>query len=613
MSGASEAPSENPPRWCVVGRAGDGGRATRDGRGDEDRLAAVDVFSDGRRSPEIPIAAGGLPEFVAAREGSAGGAPRWVWHDTAARYPSLLAAGVRVARCHDLRLCHQILRSSARTEHGTEPLADERWSAAAVVDAGEPQHHAEDDAPTLFEVDELGDPEVRPAPPGSQGAPDALEDALLEFERQRALLGALEDSGRLSLLLAAESAGALVAAELTAAGVPWDAQEHDRILTEALGPRPEAGSKPREMLELAETVRGELGDAAASLDSPPKLLRALRSAGIEVSSTSRWELAEHEHPAIAPLLHYKKLARLLTANGWAWLDEWVRDGRYRPVYVPGGVVTGRWASSGGGALQIPRRLRPALRADPGWVLVSADVSQLEPRVLAAMSGDRAMAAAGRGTDLYAGLVERGVVETRQEAKIAMLGAMYGSTTGESGRLVPRLRRAFPAAMGLVDAAAAVGEQGGVVSTWLGRRSPRPGAEWSEIQAAAMLPGATRRDEELARRVARDRGRFTRNFVVQGTAAEWALAWMADLRARLADFDPVPADRAARASGPVFERRPHLAFFLHDEVIVHAPQQHVEAVEAAVRAAAEAAGRTLFGPAPVDFPLDLRSGARASKE
>ena len=68
-----------------------------------------------------------------------------------------------------------------------------------------------------------------------------------------------------------------------------------------------------------------------------------------------------------------------SANGWAWLDEWAPAGRFRPVYVPGGVVTGRWASSGGGALQLPRQLRPAVRADPGWTLVVADVAALGDR------------------------------------------------------------------------------------------------------------------------------------------------------------------------------------------------------------------------------------------
>ena len=74
---------------------------------------------------------------------------------------------------------------------------------------------------------------------------------------------------------------------------------------------------------------------SVNLDSQVDLLRALRRAGIQVGSTSRWELREHEHPAIEPLIAYKKLARLLSANGWAWLDEWVHDGRFRPDYVPG--------------------------------------------------------------------------------------------------------------------------------------------------------------------------------------------------------------------------------------------------------------------------------------
>ncbi|WP_341873881.1 bifunctional 3'-5' exonuclease/DNA polymerase [Leucobacter coleopterorum] len=333
---------------------------------------------------------------------------------------------------------------------------------------------------------------------------------------------------------------------------------------------------------------------------------------MEVSSTSQWELAEHSHPALEPLLRYKKLARLFTANGWAWMDEWVRDGRYRPVYVPGGVVTGRWASSGGGALQLPRQLRPVLRADPGWLFVSADVAQLEPRVLAAMSADRAMAEAGRGKDLYAGVVASGAVATRDEAKIAVLGAMYGATTGDSGRLVPRLRRSFPRAMGLVDESAETGEHGGTVSTWLGRTSPPPGAEWAEVQATANGVNATSRDEDRARRVARDFGRFTRNFVVQGTAAEWALAWIADLRTRLMDLGEDDEVQPATASGRVFGRRPHLVFFLHDEIIVHTPANLAEKVAEVVAETAVTAGRRMFGSVPVDFPLDLRISERAEK-
>ncbi|WP_017793505.1 bifunctional 3'-5' exonuclease/DNA polymerase [Leucobacter salsicius] len=572
-------------RWCALGRNADG------------RITAFGLNELGDLGERTELAPAELVDFVRATE--AAQAPRWVWNDTAKWLPGLLKFGVRVTRCHDLRLAHAILARSALVPDPGPLRAAAAWAVGHEDPDPEPQQT------TLFELDA----------PRLTAVPGGIEETLAEFARQRAALASAP--GQLALLVAAESAGALIAAELREAGVPWDATEHDRILTDALGPRPATGARPEIMARLAEEIARALGNPRVSVDSPPKLLRAMRDAGLDVQSTSQWEIAEVEHPVIPPLLHYKKLSRLLTANGWNWIDEWVRDGRYHPVYVPGGVVTGRWASSGGGALQLPRLLRPALRADPGWTFVSADVAQLEPRVLAAMSGDRAMAAAGAGTDLYAGVVDSGVVATRQDAKIAVLGAMYGATTGDSGRLVPRLRRGFPDAMRLVDQAAETGERGGIVTTWLGRSSPLPGDEWLELQARATLPGASARDEREAKRVARDFGRFTRNFIVQGTAAEWALAWLADLRLRLneivwdeaGDVGATPA----RASGPAFARRPHLAFFLHDEIIVHTPIALAEQVTAAVTESAAAAGRLLFGQSPVDFPLDVRVAERAAKD
>ncbi len=569
------------PAWIVLGRGAHG-------------AAALLLDAEASASRRLDVDDRDLAAWVADVE--AEHAPRWVWNDTARWYPPLLAAGVRVARCHDLRLCHAILRDSALVAPEALVRRPSGWDAAP--------HVADDTAPALFELDGAA---TRP------GLPEDVDDAQAEFARQRAAIAGARDPGRLRLLTAAESAGALVAAELRAAGLPWDAAEHDRILVETLGERPLAGGQPALLAAAAARVREALGDPAASLDSQPKLLRSLHRVGVLVDSTSRWELAEQRHPVIEPLLEYKKLSRLLSANGWSWLAEWVSDGRFRPVYIPGGVVTGRWASSGGGALQLPRQLREAVRADPGWRLVIADVAQLEPRVLAAMSGDTALAAAARGRDLYAGVVESGAVASRQEAKIAILGAMYGATTGESGRLVPRLRRAYPRAMGLVDEAARTGEDGGVVSTWLGRSSPPPSSDWAALQSRATEAEASGADETRAKRGARDRGRFTRNFVVQGTAAEWALAWLADLRTRLAAMPPVDLDRSAPRSGPVFARRPHLAFFLHDEVIVHTPEEHADAAAHAVVEAADAAGRLLFGGFPLDFRLDVRIAETAMKD
>jgi DNA polymerase-1 len=556
--------------------------------------------------------------------------PRWVWRDTARWYPGLLAAGVRVERCVDLRLSHAILRHSSLTATSTlATSAPDDWDTAPRLDALPPAPTAPHQA-TLF--DTLDEP-VAPRsarfgriPPGdsrqnvrmnaSTGDDEAPEGPeLTEWRRQRAAVSGATDPSRIALLLAAESAGSLVAAEMQHAGLPWSADLHDELLTRLLGPRPPAlGIRPARLEELLATIRTLLDDPTVNPDSPAELVKSLRRAGLNVTSTRSWELKVIDHPAIPPLLDYKKLARLLTANGWNWVDTWVREGRFHPNYIPGGVVTGRWASEGGGALQLPKQVRSAVVADPGWKLVVADAAQLEPRILAALAGDRAMAAAGRDRDLYDGIVASGAVDTRAHAKVGMLGAMYGGTTGESGRMLPRLARAYPAAIKFVEDAARAGEAGAVVTTRLGRTSPRPSDAWQDVQDAAGGDNATEATRSRARSAARSWGRFTRNFVVQGTAAEWALCWIGAIRRRLwlldaplAQAGTPPGAPLAQAGTPPdarLEQRPHLAFFLHDEVMVHTPAHLADAVADELRAAALEAGRLIFGDAPVQFPVTV---------
>jgi DNA polymerase-1 len=211
-----------------------------------------------------------------------------------------------------------------------------------------------------------------------------------------------------------------------------------------------------------------------------------------------------------------------------------------------------------------------------------------------MSGDRAMAAAGAAGDLYAGIVASGAIDTRDHAKVALLAAMYGATQGDGGRLMPQLAKAFPKAIAMVEDAARAGERGEIVSTRLGRSSPPPGARWQELQEEAYGESGSAVAADRARSYARSWGRFTRNFIVQGTAAEWALCWMASLRNRLTELSDAawPTDA------------PHLVFFLHDELVVHTPAELAERVADEIRAAAADAGRLLFGAIPVDFPLTV---------
>ena len=507
--------------------------------------------------------------------------PRWIWHRTQDWYPGLLAAGVELDRCYDLSLCGNILAYSQFTAHTEYARNAEKES---LDDPQEP--------PRALQP---------PPPPADQGAlfddvrhrapRQGLAELRTEYAAQQAALAdaAPEENKRkrLQLLLAAESAGAMIAAEMQHTGVPWREDLHEQILADYLGPRPPSGHRPAKLEALNDELRTLLSSPGLNPDSPQELMRALHRNGIEVKSTRQWELKESSHPAIEPLLAYKKLSRLHTANGWAWLDAWVTNRRFRPEYVVGGVVSGRWASRGGGALQIPRQIRGAVHADPGHKLIVADASQLEPRVLVALAQDSKMAEAARDKDLYAGIAAQGFGGDRAKAKVALLGAIYGATTGESGRLMPQLARTYPRAVGFVEQAARDGEAGGTVTTRLGRSSPPPSEEWFRSQQSA-----TAEEQRRAESIARSRGRFTRNFVVQGSAADWAACWLAELRRRL---------RALRADGTVAAE---LVFFLHDEVMVHAPEAGVGACIQAIEEAAAAAKELLFGTIPVEFPVSV---------
>ncbi|MGI8418267.1 MAG: DNA polymerase, partial [Nakamurella sp.] len=213
-------------------------------------------------------------------------------------------------------------------------------------------------------------------------------------------------------------------------------------------------------------------------------------------------------------------------------------------------------------------------------LVVADAAQLEPRVLAAISQDAALQAISTDDDLYAGLAADGFGGDRAKAKLAMLGAMYGQTSGEAGRLLATLRLRYPAAMACVETAARQGEAGGVVRSVLGRMSPPPSEAWRSVVAA----GGDGAGEQRAREYARSWGRFTRNFVVQASAADWAAVWLSSLRREL-------------RSVPDAE----LVFFQHDELVVHAPNEVAQQLAEFTRCTARQArdlvfpGSTLFTP------------------
>ncbi|MER6679413.1 bifunctional 3'-5' exonuclease/DNA polymerase [Streptomyces olivaceoviridis] len=532
-----------------------------------------------------PLGPDGLPAGPVRRESDLAAAvrsrpevTRWVWRSTPEVYPRLLATGVRVERCYDIEDAETLLL-------GHEGRYGEPRSAAAAlarlrggpVPPDPPQRAADPSAQSsLFE------------PVGSRLP---LPDLLAVYADQVRRHEKTAHPDRMRLLTAAESAGMLVAAEMNHAGLPWSAEVHRELLHDLLGERYAGGGEPRRLAELADEVSAAFGRRVRP-DLPADVIKAFAQAGIKVKSTRRWEIQSVDHPAVEPLLEYKKLYRIWVAHGWSWLQDWVRDGRFRPEFLAGGTVTGRWVTNGGGALQIPKVIRRAVVADPGWRLVVADADQMEPRVLAAISRDPGlMEVAGRESDLYQSVSDRAFSGDRSQAKLAVLGAIYGQTSGDGLKNLAALRRRFPKAVAYVDEAARAGEEGRLVRTWLGRTCPPVARAGEDAAEEAGIPigeeepeGQTGWGPGSASTGSRARGRFARNFVVQGSAADWALLLLAALRRACAEL------------------KAELVFFQHDEVIVHCPAEEADAVVQAIRESAALAGRLTFGDTPVRFPF-----------
>jgi DNA polymerase I len=160
--------------------------------------------------------------------------------------------------------------------------------------------------------------------------------------------------------------------------------------------------------------------------------------------------------------------------------------------------------------------------------------------------------------------------------------MYGGTSGEAGPLLATLRRRFPRAVGYVEEAARAGEAGQLVRSRLGRTSPSPSAA-----RQVLLAGSG--DERRSRQASKEWGRFTRNFVVQASAADWTAALLAGLRSGLASRAPTA----------------ELVFFQHDEVLVHCRTADADTVVEEIGAAADTASTLVFGRTTVRFPLDAK--------
>lgn len=472
--------------------------------------------------------------------------PRWVvW--SADDLTQLITGGVRLARAWELDAVHRILHGGWRAD----PVRI--WCTAHGLDPRT--------APTAGQLDLLGTgtdtgPGEGPVRGNGHLRPDWVEGSWRSDPQQAAVWAALarelatqqehhiaqlEVRGDAAALARAESTAALLAAELAHDGLPVDIPTAEAIIAQSVGPRPRTDAEAQAGRDARDAeVLLHVPGIRTDLRNPGDVKAMLRRVGIDVPDTRAWRLEalRDQHPVVDALLQWRKAERMATTFGYAWLDQHVRGGRLRGEWSGSDGAAGRMTASNG-LHNLPAELRPAVRAEPGHVFVRADLGQIEPRVLAAVSGDEALIRAAREDDLYAPVAARLNVE-RARAKVAVLAAMYGQTSGTAGEALRGMETGYPVAMKFLADAARRGMEGRDLRTYGGRL-----VRMWDIEDAA--------GEQRAAAAAR--GRYARNAMVQGAAAELFKVWAVTVRAHGAEI-------GAR-----------IVLCLHDELLVHVPTEH----------------------------------------
>jgi DNA polymerase-1 len=273
-----------------------------------------------------------------------------------------------------------------------------------------------------------------------------------------------------------------------------------------------------------------------------------------------------------------------------------QTGRVHTTFNQAVAATGRLSSSDPNLQNIPvrtalgREIRAAFIAEPGCVLISADYSQIELRVLAHLSGDAALVEAFRqGIDIHDRTADRvfgsasglDAHELRRRAKIINYALLYGKTAFTLAKDIGVTQQAaqefidayfagFPGVRAYIDHTLADARRTGVVRTLTGRRR--------------LVPELSSKNGMI--RMAAEREAV--NMPIQGTAADVLKQAMVDVQAVLAAHDtgrPAPA---------------RMILTVHDELVFEVPEQDADTVAELVRGAMERA-------CPLNVPLTVDVG------
>ena len=340
------------------------------------------------------------------------------------------------------------------------------------------------------------------------------------------------------------------------------------------------GVKLREELEQVLTrIHMETGSATFNPNSPKQLGEMLfDTMGLPHGKKTQrgWstdaETLEslREYPLVEDVLQYRAYQKLNSTYVEGLLKVIGEDGRIHSTFNQTEARTGRLSSDNPNLQNIPIRtelgsqLRAYFIAKPGCVLVDADYSQIELRILAHVTGDEHMQNAFRsGEDIHRSTAAKiyGIPQSevtprlRSSAKAINFGIMYGKgayslskdigvSVKEADAFLKNYLAAFPKVDGYMEKTIADAKDCGYVSTLFGRRRALPelGSSNRNIRASGE--------------------RMARNTPIQGTAADVIKLAMVRVWRRLRDE----------------KMESRLILTVHDELIVEAPE--AEAAKAA---------------------------------
>ena len=365
--------------------------------------------------------------------------------------------------------------------------------------------------------------------------------------------------------------------------------------------------------ELEKTVRRRRDEAALALDaqfpepegmlpleglgprlnlnSPQQITDAFRSLGIELPDTKVWTLLKVDHPAAKLLLEYRELQKKLGT----YLETYPtfvheKTGRIHANFLQCRVPTGRLACTSPNIQQIPHEdeFRRCFVAEEGNVLVIADYSQIELRILAEVSGDPAFVQAFRERDdlhrvtaatMFGVEMEEVTKEQRSAAKRINFGLMYGrgpkSLSAQLGTDEERAR-------GLIDEYFANYPK---VRRYLQGTAARA----MKTRRLRTLSGRIRKFGDTSNLGSAEKGAMRReamNFPIQGASADIAKLALAYVREELEGLDA------------------RLINCIHDEFVVECAEEIAPKVAECAKVAMNRAGEEILEKVPVEVEVAI---------